>query len=66
MDKKEETKFEELNDYLKADLECKICLGYSDDIFECSDCEDTYCKKCLLEKLKGEIRISATGQEPSA
>ena len=35
MDNKEEVKFEELNDYLKADLECKICLGYSDNIFEC-------------------------------
>ena len=54
MPNEEECKFYDLNEYIKIDLECKICLEYSDDIFECSDCEETYCKKCLLEKLKAK------------
>ena len=41
------------------DLECKICFEYSDDIFECSGCEEIYCSTCLLDKLGSKL-ISKT------
>ena len=52
----EEKDFKILNEYLKTDLECRICLEYSDDIFECSNenCLEIYCKSCLIDKLKAK------------